>query len=115
MSIQTVTMASLPYDEFMGDLRNRYTLRLAILEIVEAAISMGLHILREKQEAEKSRVTRKQLKKLVEIGVVSAEVGDEVAKLVGLRNLSAHRYWEVDDLRIYREAGEVGLSSLKDL
>ena len=38
LSIQTVTMASLPYDEFMGDLRNRYTLRLAILEIVEAAI-----------------------------------------------------------------------------
>nr|MDO8078543.1 hypothetical protein [Candidatus Freyarchaeota archaeon] len=32
------SMASLPYDEFMGDLRNRYTLRLAILEIVEAAI-----------------------------------------------------------------------------
>lgn len=53
------------------------------------------------------------MKKLVEIGVVSAEVGDEVAKLVGLRNLIAHRYWEVDDLRIYREARGSGLEFIK--
>ncbi|MEX2706816.1 MAG: DUF86 domain-containing protein [Candidatus Freyrarchaeum guaymaensis] len=113
MSIQTVTMASLPYDEFMGDLRNRYTLRLAILEIVEAAISMGLHILREKQEAEKIESYSETIEKLVEVGVVSAEVGDEVAKLVGLRNLIAHRYWEVDDSRIYREARGSGLEIIK--
>jgi len=44
---------------------------------------------------------------------VSAEVGDEVAKLVGLRNLIAHRYWEADDSRIYREAVGSGLEIIK--
>ncbi|MHA1209426.1 MAG: HepT-like ribonuclease domain-containing protein [Candidatus Freyarchaeota archaeon] len=44
---------------------------------------------------------------------MSAEVGDEVAKLVGLRNLIAHRYWEADDSRIYREAVGSGLEIIK--
>ncbi|UNQ73172.1 hypothetical protein [Infirmifilum sp. NZ] len=40
--------------EFIGNVRNRYTLRLGVVEIVEAATSIGLHILRERlsEEAE---------------------------------------------------------------
>ena len=69
--------------------------------------------MREKQEAEKIESYSETIEKLVEVGVVSAEVGDEVAKLVGLRNLIAHRYWEVDDSRIYREARGSGLEIIK--
>ncbi|UNQ73171.1 HepT-like ribonuclease domain-containing protein [Infirmifilum sp. NZ] len=30
-------------------------------------------------------------------------------KLVRLRNLIVHRYWEVDDARVYREVKEEGI------
>ena len=38
-------IAGLPY-EFMRDVRNWYTLRLAIVEVAEAVCSVGLSILR---------------------------------------------------------------------
>jgi len=35
-------------------------------------------------------------------------------KLVGLRNLLVHRYWEVDDSRIYKEARREELEVIKE-
>ena len=40
-------MTSVSYTEFMHDIRNRYTLRLALIEIVEAAADLGLYLLKE--------------------------------------------------------------------
>jgi len=40
-------IVSMDYNEFICDIRNRYTLRLALVEIVESSSSLGLHILRE--------------------------------------------------------------------
>jgi uncharacterized protein YutE (UPF0331/DUF86 family) len=34
-------------------------------------------------------------------------------RLTRLRNLIIHRYWEVDDFRIYREARESGLGMIE--
>ncbi len=45
-------------------------------------------------------------RKLVETGVLSPKTGLNMEKLVRLRNLIIHRYWEVDDIRIYREFKE---------
>lgn len=107
------SIINLPYNEFMSDVRNRYTLRLALLEIVESACNIGLHILREKLGIEKVEGYSDIIKKLVHNSVVSAEAGEEMEKLVGLRNLIAHRYWEVDDSRIHREAKGSGLGIIK--
>jgi uncharacterized protein YutE (UPF0331/DUF86 family) len=34
-------------------------------------------------------------------------------RFAGLRNLLVHRYWEVDDARLYRELKEGGLEALR--
>ena len=36
-------------------------------------------------------------------------------KLTRLRNLIIHRYWEIDDSRIYRETKSNGLKIIEDL
>ncbi|MDK2384226.1 MAG: DUF86 domain-containing protein [Candidatus Korarchaeota archaeon] len=36
-----------------------------------------------------------------------------MARLASLRNMVIHRYWEVDDLRIYREARSGGLEAIR--
>ncbi|MGB9717840.1 MAG: type VII toxin-antitoxin system HepT family RNase toxin [Thermoproteota archaeon] len=105
-------LTSLSLDEFLGDVRNRYTLRLALVEIVEAMTSLGLYILRERLKTEAEGYIA-VFRKLVENGVISKEVGDSVERLTRLRNLIIHRYWEVDDARVYREAREGGLNIIK--
>lgn len=42
------SITSLTFEEFTRDVRNRYTLRMVIVEVVEAAVNVGLYILREK-------------------------------------------------------------------
>lgn len=36
-----------------------------------------------------------------------------MAKLASLRNLIVHRYWTIDDLRIYKEAKQNGLEAVE--
>jgi len=95
--------------EFISDIRNRYTLRLTIVEIVEASTSLGLYILRELGERNIEGYAQ-IFRKLVEREVISEEVGLAMIRLARLRNLIVHRYWEVDDVRIYREAKGNGLN-----
>ena len=101
-------VASLDLSEFIADVRNRYTLRLGIVEIVEAATAIGLHVLRERFNEDVEGYVQ-VFRKLLERGVLSRDVGEGMIKLVRLRNLIVHRYWEVDDTRMYREIREEGI------
>ncbi|PLJ78201.1 hypothetical protein [Infirmifilum sp. SLHALR2] len=60
--------------EFIGNVRNRYTLRLGVVEIVEAATSIGLHILRERLIEEAEGYVQVS-GKLAERGVLSRDAG----------------------------------------
>ena len=75
------------------------------MEIVEAAVVMGLHILRE-HFRESIEGYAQVFKKLMECNVVSRDVGEVMIRFVRLRNLIVHRYWEVDNARMYREVRE---------
>ncbi len=76
-----------PLDEFLNDDEAVYALRYAVIEAVEAAVQIGLILLRELAAA--------------------------MRRFAGLRNLLVHRYWEVDDARLYRELKEGGLEALR--
>ena len=106
-------IVSMDYSSFIQDIRNRYTLRLALVEIVEAAASLGLYLLRELRNIKKVEGYFQIFRKLVEQGVLSPETGEEMEKLARLRNLIIHRYWEVDDSKIYREARDSELKVIE--
>jgi len=99
-------------NSFLSDIRNIYTLRLAIIEVVEASTSLGLHILRELGERHFDGYIE-VFRRLVEKGVISPEIGQNMMRLARLRNLIIHRYWVVDDTRIYDEARGNGLEAVK--
>ena len=50
---------------------------------------------------------------LVKQGIVDEELGEELVRLARLRNLLVHRYWEVDDYRVLREARSSGLKVIE--
>ncbi len=106
-------ITSLKYEDFISDVRNRYTLRLALVEIVEASTTLGLIILKEYFKVGKVDGYIAVFKKLAEYRVLSIETSIEMQRLVRLRNLIIHRYWEVDDTKIYTDAKSNGLNVIK--
>jgi len=81
---------------------------MLIVEIVEAIVDIGLLLVRGEVETYAQVIDR-----LLKMGVISVSTADSLKSLVRLRNLIVHRYWEVDDLRIYREARSGGLDSIE--
>jgi len=82
------------------------------VEIVEATTSIGLHILREYfNEGAEGYVG--VFRALLGHGVLSSDVGEGMIRLVRLRNLIVHRYWEVDDIRMYREIKGEGIKLIR--
>ena len=97
-------MIELDEDIFLSDFRNRYTLRMVLVEIAEASATLSLHILRNLLDVRRIEGYTRIFDKLVEHGVLSQELSEGMRRFIRLRNLIIHRYWEVDDIRIYREA-----------
>jgi len=99
-------------EKFVTDFKSRFTLRHLILMIVESAASIAMHILAEKF-GERVESYGEAFKKLSYHGVIGPSTALEMASLARLRNLIVHRYWLVDDIRIYRESKGSGISIIK--
>jgi uncharacterized protein YutE (UPF0331/DUF86 family) len=98
-------------DEFLNDDEAVYTLRYAVIEAVEAAVQIGLILLRETGARPASFGEVFQM--LCERGIIPRDLAAAMRRFAGLRNLLVHRYWEVDDTRLCRELREEGLKTLR--
>lgn len=74
--------------------------------IVEAAIDICRHIVSAKGWGGAFTVIS-FIEECGKRGVVSREVGEELMRMVKLRNIIIHRYLEVDYSKLYDEAGEL--------
>jgi uncharacterized protein YutE (UPF0331/DUF86 family) len=95
-------------DEFLND---DEAVRYAVIEAVEAAVQIGLILLRETGARPASFGEVFQM--LGERGIIPRDLAAAMRRFAGLRNLLVHRYWEVDDARLYRELKEGGLETLR--
>lgn len=112
------SIVSRPLAEVLSSRDLRYAMRFSVVLLVEALTDAAQHILVRCFSIEpKSYVDA--LKKLVEVSIVRKELADRLAALARLRNIIVHRYWEIDDLRIYNEAKTNGIavveSTMSDL
>ncbi len=95
-------------DGFLADVEARYATRYAIVKIVEGAAVAGSYILETRFDVIPESYVE-VFDALSKKGVISYQVGEGFRRLVGLRNLVVHKYWDVDDGRIYDEAESNGL------
>lgn len=79
----------------------RYAARYCLIVMVEALMALSLHIVRRVFNVE-SETPFHAFRTLKDKDLISTEECDELLKLIRLRNLLVHRYWVVDDEKIYR-------------
>ena len=104
----------IPLEVFLSDIRNRYSVRHLIVEIVEVASNIGLIILREKFSVREVMGYSDIFKRLSDYAVLDESTGKDMERLAKLRNLIIHRYWEIDDARIYIEAKDKGINIIRN-
>jgi len=85
------------------DLSEILSVRYLIIQLVESSTAICMHVLitvyREYPEGYPSCFILMSRK-----GLISNELGEKLAAAARLRNLLIHRYWEIDDRKVYNEA-----------
>lgn len=94
-------LVSKQYKELSMD--EKYSLRYQIIALVESLGSMCLHIATE--DLAKEPGSYSECFKLLENEGL-AVYSEEVIKIIRLRNIIVHRYWTVDDAKIYSSIKE---------
>lgn len=79
--------------------------RYYIIVLVEALMALDYHIARKAYRLE-PHTPIQTLRLLADRGLISNDELDDFIKLVKLRNLIVHRYWIIDDKRIYENVKE---------
>ena len=97
-------------EEFMSNVEARYALRYSLILLVEA-IADAVTLILEAHYGVAPDSYRDAMLLAGEKGVIPYDVARELAKLASLRNILVHRYWRVDDERLYRETRK-GLESI---
>ena len=95
-----------PREAFLSSWRDRLSARYLIVEMVEASTSLGIHLL-EAGGVKAPETYGEVFNKMAERNIISWEVAE------GMRKLVVHRYWEVDDGRIYDEGRGSGLEVIR--
>ena len=105
-------IVSLSENEFIKNKREKFSLRYCIVMITESLADLAVAIL-EKDFNESIETYREAFIKLAEKNIINAEIMQSMVKLISLRNIIVHRYWVIDDLKIYKSAKENGIKGIE--
>jgi uncharacterized protein YutE (UPF0331/DUF86 family) len=99
------SITSIKEEVFVKERKNIFSLRYLLIEAVEAMANICNHIL--------TRVTGQIPKgypdcfeKLSEAKIITKKLGRNLKKLASLRNILIHKYWDIDDRKVFKSAKE---------
>jgi len=88
--------------DYLSDPRNALSLKYLLIEAVEAMADICQHLLAKA----KGMVCEGYVDCLVkagEAGIITTALAKKLRKLADLRNILIHRYWVIDDEKIYTQ------------
>jgi len=83
----------------------KLSMRYLIIQAVEASSSICLHILYEAYN-ERAEGFPQCFDRLGNKGVIPTDLASKLSSSARLRNLLVHRYWAIDDERVFRSLEE---------
>jgi len=87
---------------FFSDSRNVFSVRYLIIQAVEALTDLCQHILARTRGIPCDGYID-CIMKAGEHGIISVALAERLRRLAALRNILVHRYWSIDDTRVYIE------------
>jgi len=95
---------------FFSDSRNVFSVRYLLIQAVEALTDLCQHMLARTRGIPCDGYID-CIVKAGEHGIISVALAERLRRLAALRNILVHRYWNIDDARVYVET-KVNLSDL---
>jgi uncharacterized protein YutE (UPF0331/DUF86 family) len=83
----------------------RMSMRYLVIQLVEAAASISVHLLSRLFD-ERAEGYAECFRRLGDRKVIGKGLAERLASAARLRNLLVHRYWEIDDRRVYSSIKE---------
>lgn len=94
-------LAQTPRDEFIADLRSRYSAAFALLTAIEGASNVAAHLIAT-ESLETPRGMPDSFEVLHRAGILrSREFATRMSAMARFRNLLVHRYWTIDYARVH--------------
>jgi uncharacterized protein YutE (UPF0331/DUF86 family) len=95
---------------FFSDSRNVFSVRYLLIQAVEAMTDLCQHMLARTHGIPCDGYID-CIVKTGEHGIISVALAERLRRLAALRNILVHRYWNIDDARVYVET-KANLSDL---
>ena len=92
-------------DVFVKERRDIYSLRYLLIESVESMANMCNHIL-TRMTSQVPKGYPDCFEKLYKAEIITKELGEKLKKAASLRNIIIHKYWEIDDRKVFKSAKE---------
>jgi uncharacterized protein YutE (UPF0331/DUF86 family) len=87
---------------FFSDSRNVFSVRYLLIQAVEAMTDLCQHMLARTRGLPCDGYID-CIVKAGEHGIISVALAERLRRLAALRNILVHRYWNIDDARVYVE------------
>ena len=95
---------------FLADSRNVFAMRYLIIQAAEALTDLCQHLLARTRGIPCEGYID-CIVKTGEHGIIPVTLAERLRRLAALRNILVHRYWSIDDARVYAET-QANLSDL---
>ncbi len=107
-------IVNMSIDDFLSDFRNVLSLRHLIVQLAEILCDICLHIAIEGFK-QKPETYTECIYVLKQKHVISEDTAKVTKNLIHLGNRIIHRYWIIDDSRLYNETKNIGLRAYKNV
>ena len=99
------SLIALKQGVFIKDQKNIYSLRYLLIEAVEAMANICNHIL-TRIIGQVPRGYPDCFEKLSDAKIIMKGLGEKLKRAASLRNIIIHKYWEIDDRKVFESAKE---------
>lgn len=99
------TIIAIDEEVFIKEPKVIYALRYLLIEAVEVMANICNHLL-TRMAGQVPKGYPDCFEKLSEANIITRELGEKLKKAASLRNILIHKYWEIDNRRVFRSAKE---------
>lgn len=92
-------------EDFVRDSKQIYALRYLLIEAVEAMANICNHLL-ARTTGQVPKGYPDCFEKLSAAKIITEELSGKLTKAASLRNILIHKYWEIDNRRVFRSTRE---------